>query len=328
MNDTRARSIIEGTIITSERQLVTKRWLILKADDGRELQLFPNRKLWQDFPRKLEGRRMQLWSFTEFQPDRYFVNMATISDAPSQEVLDPTLPYPGAPMVVVDSNENAPKSDGSTSQTVIGLRGACHDLGWNYVVKHLEVGDYLLSRYTCIERKEALADLHQSITDGRLWEQVRELSVYENPILLVEGQIDPRFEKQNWGAIASLLCPSPASIEDLPPNLRVFRSFSPRESVQLMLAIVRREQIERKHSIAIKGKWKADELHEQVLRAMTAYPNWGHKTAVKALRKYESVHDVIEAPEMDLGALVGKHATRSLKRVAFSSYRKAKETRE
>ena len=60
--------------------------------------------------------------------------------------------------------------------------------------KQLDIGDYLVTPYSAVERK-SIRDLILSIYDGRLFTQCSELgSHYNKPILIIEGSTD-RIEK-------------------------------------------------------------------------------------------------------------------------------------
>ena len=51
----------------------------------------------------------------------------------------------------------------------------------------LEIGDYLLPDSTVIERK-TVSDFLSSIIDGRIWMQAKNLTQYENPMIVIETQ--------------------------------------------------------------------------------------------------------------------------------------------
>ena len=56
-------------------------------------------------------------------------------------------------------------------------------------LKRLEVGDYLISDRICIEIKR-VPDFVDSIIDGRLLSQLRDLRQYEKPLLILQGEED------------------------------------------------------------------------------------------------------------------------------------------
>ncbi len=80
--------------------------------------------------------------------------------------------------VVVDSREHA---------TAVDVVDELKRLGCTVIEKTIEVGDYVVSSTTVIERKKAM-DFINSIIDGRLFDQARRLAEhYQNPIILIEG---------------------------------------------------------------------------------------------------------------------------------------------
>merc|ERR1719335_396091 len=63
---------------------------------------------------------------------------------------------------------------------MLHLRGLCVE------PVTIPIGDYILSRDICIERK-AIPDLIQSLASGRLYQQAQNLCLrYSNPSLLIE----------------------------------------------------------------------------------------------------------------------------------------------
>ncbi|CAN0421673.1 unnamed protein product, partial [Scytosiphon promiscuus] len=75
----------------------------------------------------------------------------------------------------------------------------CSQQGFELVPLVITVGDYVLTPEICVERK-SLSDLFQSMTSGRLFNQVEAmLKHYKVPVLLIEFNPD----KVSWrGALA------------------------------------------------------------------------------------------------------------------------------
>ncbi|CEF62375.1 DNA repair endonuclease XPF [Strongyloides ratti] len=91
------------------------------------------------------------------------------------------------PMVIVDSREFASE-----------LPFELGKLGMKLVPQTLEVGDYILSPDTCLERK-AIDDLTISLSQGRIFKQCEEMfRYYKNVILLIES--GEKFEANRRGA--------------------------------------------------------------------------------------------------------------------------------
>ena len=66
----------------------------------------------------------------------------------------------------------------------------------------IPVGDYVLSRDVCVERK-AIIDLVQSLGSGRLYQQAQNMCLhYSNPLLLIEFDPAKGFVLQSSYAIA------------------------------------------------------------------------------------------------------------------------------
>ena len=67
----------------------------------------------------------------------------------------------------------------------------------------IPVGDYILSRDVCVERK-AVVDLIQSLNSGRLYQQAQNMCHhYSNPLLLVEFDPAKGFQLHSSYAIAT-----------------------------------------------------------------------------------------------------------------------------
>ena len=65
---------------------------------------------------------------------------------------------------------------------------------FNCIIKHLDIGDIIISKNVACERKEGF-DFVSSIMDNRLFEQLLRLKeTYANPILILEGLNDEVFE--------------------------------------------------------------------------------------------------------------------------------------
>ncbi len=67
-----------------------------------------------------------------------------------------------------------------------GVLKELQSLGVKLVLRQLDVGDYVLSKRVCVEFK-AVDDFVNSILDGRLMAQMRALTRYQRPLLVVQG---------------------------------------------------------------------------------------------------------------------------------------------
>lgn len=106
----------------------------------------------------------------------------------------PKTQKPG-PLVLVDDRE----------RNATDLLARLAAKGARVQVNRLAVGDYVLSKRVCVERKTA-ADFESSLIDGRLFEQAARLKVdFEKPVIAVVGKPTGRISPGAFrGALLSL----------------------------------------------------------------------------------------------------------------------------
>mmetsp|Transcript_34725 Transcript_34725/g.87308 ORF Transcript_34725/g.87308 Transcript_34725/m.87308 type:complete len:411 (+) Transcript_34725:347-1579(+) len=117
-----------------------------------------------------------------------------------------------------------------------------HQRGFEVTPITLEVGDYILTPTTCIERK-SISDLFQSFKSGRLFEQVKQMQrLYEHPILLIEFPLGADFSLQAASEIPAAITGgniiSKITLLTLHfPSLRILWSKTPHETAELFREI-------------------------------------------------------------------------------------------
>jgi len=164
-------------------------------------------------------------------------------------------------------------------------------------VKRLPVGDYLISDDIIVERKTA-NDFINSIIDKRLFKQITYMKkYYENPIVIIEGNIDSVLEErlvkkqQILGALASL------ALLKVP----VVYTSDQEETAYVILSLLRKAQKKQKNSVkAISVKTKHIKIYKTVKDAqiglLTAIPGIGPALAERILeffgcpRKFFTAH--------------------------------------
>ncbi|XP_051119358.1 DNA repair endonuclease UVH1 isoform X1 [Andrographis paniculata] len=88
------------------------------------------------------------------------------------------------------------------------LPNVLHQKGMRVVPVTLEVGDYILSPFICVERK-SISDLFLSFSSGRLYHQVEMMSrYYRIPVLLIEFSQDKSFSFQSASEIGDDVTPT------------------------------------------------------------------------------------------------------------------------
>lgn len=126
------------------------------------------------------------------------------------------------------------------------LPNMLHKSGFLLDLRVIEVGDYILSRDVCVERK-AINDLIESFKSGRLFTQVTMMSRhYKKPVLLIEFPEDGpfRFQADTTSAEGSLQSSLMGKLVLLAlhfPDLRIIWSKSLRSTVDVFRELQRNE---------------------------------------------------------------------------------------
>jgi len=179
----------------------------------------------------------------------------------------------------------------------------------------LPVGDFVVSDRVCIERKRR-EDFEQSIIDGRLFEQAGRLAeVYEKPIMIVEGQVyDERISKNaKLGAFCSLM---------LDFGINIFFTKDADSTVDMIIALAKREQITERRPVRLLGDKRARSLSQQQRMIVEALPSVGPKIAVELLKKCKSVAGVMRATEKRLVTVdgIGEEKAKKIRELLDAEY--------
>lgn len=186
--------------------------------------------------------------------------------------------------------------------------------------KQLAVGDYLLSRRVGVERKTA-SDFLSSIVDGRLFKQMNELKQFKKPLLILEGnpllgsdrKIHPNAIR---GALASV---------SIDYGVPIVMTENPLETAEMLLAIAKREQLDRKKSVALRGRKKAGSMNQRQELLIAGLPQINTQTAKKLLKHFGSPQGVFTATEQELMETegIGPKMARRIRLVLSKKYEKS-----
>ena len=190
------------------------------------------------------------------------------------------------------------------------------ELGVSVRTGQLVSADYVLSGKVGVELKK-VHDFVDSLIDGRLLEQVRELrNNFDKAVLIIEGEEDIySIRKVHANALRGLL----ASIV-LDFNIPVLYTKNPRDTAGLLAVIAKREQ-EKGSEISLHDK-KPQTLKEQQEFLIAALPNVGIVTARNLLNYFGSIKVVVNASKEELIKLegVGEKTAEKLKEVFEGKY--------
>lgn len=187
-------------------------------------------------------------------------------------------------------------------------------------IRRLPVADYLLSRRVGVERKTA-SDFLSSIVDGRLFKQMNELKQFKKPLLILEGnpllgsgrKIHPNAIR---GALASV---------SIDYGVPIIRTENPLETSEMLLAIAKREQLDRKKSVALRGRKKAGSMNQRQELLIAGLPQINTQTAKKLLKHFGSPQGIFTATEQELMETegIGPKMARRIRLVLSKKYEKS-----
>ncbi len=178
-------------------------------------------------------------------------------------------------------------------------------------VKHLPVGDYILSQRICVERKRA-EDFLESLIRKRIFNQVSRLKeAYEKPILVIEdeGLFSRNIDRRAvYGAIACLLTDY---------EIPVIRTRDAEETASLLYAIASREQFRKKKEVALRGKKPDMSLKEKQQFIVEGLPYISAVLAKRLLSHFKSVKRIFNAEIEELRKVegIGKKKAEAIKEV-------------
>jgi Fanconi anemia group M protein len=177
-----------------------------------------------------------------------------------------------------------------------------YETGVQVSVGPLKAGDFILSEAVGCERKE-VSDFVASLIDGRLFEQAKKLKEnFSRPAIVVEGEFAKLFSARNvnpsaiFGAIASFVFDW-----DIP----ILYTSSELETAQLLLAIARREQLEKKKEVSVRCDVKPKTFAEQQQFFVEGLPQVGPSLAKALLRQFRSPKNIINATIDELQKIEG-----------------------
>lgn len=186
--------------------------------------------------------------------------------------------------------------------------------------KQLAAGDYLLSRSVAAERKTT-GDFLQSLVDGRLFEQLSRMKdSFASPLIIIEGEtlFDERKIHPNAirGALASIA---------IDMAIPILWTATPLETAEMLFAIAKREQGEKKKPVGIRGKRKFRSMNQQQEFLVCGLADVGITTAKNLLKHFGTPEKVFAASEGELQQVegIGKTMAKKIRKMLTRRYEKS-----
>ncbi len=192
------------------------------------------------------------------------------------------------------------------------------------ITKPLAIGDFVLSKDVCVERK-TIEDFLSSMIDGRLFSQLVDLrGNYSKPLLLLEGNINEIYSLRNIhknsiiGALTSIA---------LDYQVPIINTQNEEETAEYLYNIAKREQIENKNDVRIRIGRKGLTVNEQQRFIVEGMPLVGPQLAKNLLEKFGSIKNIINANEKELQDIenLGKKKSKQIKKIIEADYNKEKD---
>ena len=183
-------------------------------------------------------------------------------------------------------------------------------------IKRIEVGDFVISKRVVVERK-TVRDFVTSIIDRRLFTQIKNMKeYYEKPVIVLEGSEDI-YSVRNIhpnairGAIASV---------SVDYGIPIIRTENADETAEMLIALARREQMEKKEISLHKKKPISDS--DVQLYVVSSLPMIGPSTAKRLLEYFGTIEKVFTASENELIKVegIGKERAKKMRNLLTKVY--------
>jgi len=180
-----------------------------------------------------------------------------------------------------------------------GIPELIKKIGINVEIKTLQVGDYIVSPETVVERK-SIQDFMSSIFDGRLFDQCNRLKEnFQFPIILLEGNVDEIEDIMEnpfvfYGAMSTIVIDFKIPIIPTP---------NASDTAKLLVAMCSRKESTNGHYL--KKIKKSTDIEKQQLSVLSSLPGVGEKTAIRMLEKFGTPLQVLGASVTDLSKVSG-----------------------
>lgn len=190
------------------------------------------------------------------------------------------------------------------------------ELGAEVEEKMLELGDFLCSDRTVVERKTRM-DFEASVLDLRLFTQLSDLTKsFENVIVVVEGERTdegPLTRAALMGAYAAVMTDFGASI---------FFTRNEKATAELVYCIAKHEQLAKKIELRISPKRRTSTLSQAQRSVAEMLPMVGPNMAKKLLEHFGDLQTLFNASEEQLMEVegLGEKKAKAIYRTVRNSY--------
>ncbi len=186
-------------------------------------------------------------------------------------------------------------------------------------VKNLEVADYVLSDRVAVERK-TVEDFSDSIIENRLFQQMIKLKAYQRPIVIIEG--DNLYQRLHPNAIRGAMATIAVDF-----GIPMIRTKDEKETAEILFAIAKREQEERRREIVEHRDKTKRSLKEEQEYVVSAISGVGGVIAKNLLEHFQTIERIATASEKELMEVpkVGEKTAKRIKLLMTTPYSEAEK---
>ncbi|MGV8168648.1 MAG: DEAD/DEAH box helicase [Candidatus Nanoarchaeia archaeon] len=186
----------------------------------------------------------------------------------------------------------------------------------NLELESLKIGDYHVSEHVVIEYKK-VKDFVDSIIDGRLMGQAKELKQYYQPIIILEGEEDIYTQRSiHPNAIRGMIAALTLGF-----RIPIIMTKNAKDTAAMIKIIAEREQKKDDRDFQMHSvKPSSDkEIQEYII---SSFPNVGSKIAPLLLSKFGSIKKIINAEEQELKKVeqIGEKKAKRIKELIEKEY--------
>lgn len=197
-----------------------------------------------------------------------------------------------------------------------GFSNLLSELGAEVEERMLEIGDFVCSEQTAIERKTS-SDFECSVLDQRLFSQLINLRQnYKNIILIVEG------ERADEGSLSrpALIGTYASVITDFGASL--FFTKNEKATAELIYSIAKHEQTAKQLQLRVFAKRKTNTPSKNMRAIVEALPLVGPQMARKLLIHFGSLEMLFRASEKELTEVekLGEKKAKIIWRIIHENY--------
>jgi Fanconi anemia group M protein len=172
------------------------------------------------------------------------------------------------------------------------------ELGAETEIKSLEIGDYMVGD-VAIERK-TMNDFISSMLSRRLLEQLKNMTQYENRLLILEGK-NRKETNINPNAIKGMILSISLNFK-----IPVINTENERETSEYFFLLAK-QQAKQKTEISLHSRMPLTK-QEQKKYIIESFQGIGPATAEKLLRKFGTIRNIINSSAEELEKEIGKKA--------------------